>query len=123
MDLVELTIPREEVNDERVLLVEWYVEDEGFVGEGGKLYLIETSKSVVQVDASTSGYVRREVDAGLEVAVGARVAWLAKSLDSLPGKVNHKSVAVNVGDAAKHRRLELDAQLPSPTSISASQPK
>ena len=72
-----VAVPREGVNDDTVRVVEWLVGDGQKVDAGQPVVVIETTKSVVDLDAAESGFVFRLVPAGADVAVGAPVGVIS----------------------------------------------
>ena len=70
---------------ERGKVVEWYVSEGGTVVEGAPLFAVETDKAVVDVEAPAGGVLLR-IDAPVnrEYPVGATLAWIGESGESLP---------------------------------------
>lgn len=64
-------MPQETVNDDRVKIVGWKFADGALVRRGDVLAEIETSKSVVDVEAEADGFLEILSPAGTEVDVGA----------------------------------------------------
>jgi pyruvate/2-oxoglutarate dehydrogenase complex dihydrolipoamide acyltransferase (E2) component len=69
-------VPRENVNDESVTLVSWYVASGTGVVQGQPIAQIETSKTVLEVEAPVSGVIRYTIGEGDEVAVGAEICQI-----------------------------------------------
>lgn len=67
---VELRVPRETVNDDTVRIVRWLVADGADVRRGMPVVELETSKSVIEVEAGAAGRLRIAVPAGAHVPVG-----------------------------------------------------
>lgn len=67
----EIRVPRETVNDDVVKVVRWLARDGEVVRPGATVVEIETSKTVLEVEAPCEGCLRIFHDAHSEVAVGA----------------------------------------------------
>ena len=74
---------------ERGKVVEWYVSEGGTVVEGAPLFAVETDKAVVDVEAPAGGVLLR-IDAPVnrEYPVGATLAWIGESGESLPDRTD-----------------------------------
>ncbi len=68
-----VTVPRESVNDDVVVLARWHVRAGEKVRAGEPLFDMETSKAAIQVDAARDGYLEPLAAEGDEVAVGSEV--------------------------------------------------
>ena len=66
----EIRVPRENVNDDAVRLVRWLVADGAELRPGMPVVELETSKSVVEVEATAPGRLRILMQAGVQVPVG-----------------------------------------------------
>ena len=79
---------------ERGKVVEWYVAEGGTVAQGAPLFAVETDKAVVDVEAPAGGVLLR-IDAAVnrEYPVGATLAWIGESGESLPEKVDETIAA------------------------------
>ena len=96
-----IVIPRENVNDEFVILLRWLVPDGGRVEAGAPLFDIETSKAAVEVPAENTGYVVHRAKESDQVAVGGCIG----------------AVATDLGDAAL-----IEAAISSLTAASVPEP-
>ena len=67
---VDIIVPRETVNDDTVKVVRWLIADGDAVRAGVTLVEVETSKSVIDVEAPADGVVLIRAAAGSTVAVG-----------------------------------------------------
>ena len=74
---------------ERGKVVEWYVSEGGEVVQGTPLFAVETDKAVVDVEAPADGVLLR-IDAPVnrEYPVGATLAWIGESGESLPDRTD-----------------------------------
>ena len=79
---------------ERGKVVEWYVSEGGEVAQGAPLFAVETDKAVVDVEAPAGGVLLR-IDAPVdkEYPVGATLAWIGDSGESLPDKADETIAA------------------------------
>ena len=79
---------------ERGKVVEWYVPEGGEVAQGAPLFAVETDKAVVDVEAPAGGVLLR-IDAPVdkEFPVGATLAWIGDSGESLPDQVDETIAA------------------------------
>ena len=80
-DAKPVRVPQETVNDERVRLVRWRVEEGAPVEPGAVLAEIETSKSVLEVTAGEGGFLRRAASEGDWVPVGGVFCYLTVHAD------------------------------------------
>jgi pyruvate/2-oxoglutarate dehydrogenase complex dihydrolipoamide acyltransferase (E2) component len=69
-------VPRENVNDETVTLVSWYVASGTLVSQGQPIAQIETSKTVLEIEAPVSGVIRYAIGEGDEVGIGAEICQI-----------------------------------------------
>jgi len=74
---VEVVLPKVDMDMESGVIAAWKVADGDRVRAGDVLFEMETSKSIMEVEAPASGIVRglARVD-GAAIAVGTRVAWI-----------------------------------------------
>src|SRR3954468_9996349 len=93
---VQIHVPRENVNDESVKLIEWIAADNTAVREGQAIAEIETSKSSAQVFASHDGILKHVAKVGSEVAVGGLIAYVQLEGESVvasaPEKISRAEV-------------------------------
>jgi acetyltransferase-like isoleucine patch superfamily enzyme len=80
-DLIQIRVPRLNDNDDTVILVEWLQDEGSYVETGAVLYLLETSKATVEVQAENDGFLRQSVEPGVEVEVQALIGHLAVRAD------------------------------------------
>ncbi len=83
-DAWPIVIPRENVNDETVILLRWTVADGDPVDAGALLFEMETTKAAVEVAAEHSGFVFHGAAAGAEVPVGACIGAVTVNRSSRP---------------------------------------
>jgi sugar O-acyltransferase (sialic acid O-acetyltransferase NeuD family) len=76
--LQEVTIPKDAVNDDEVLIVDVLFRDGDQVAEGDRLLVYETSKATVEITAEVGGYVVYLFKAGEFSPVGQPVALITE---------------------------------------------
>jgi acetyltransferase-like isoleucine patch superfamily enzyme len=72
-----ITVPTTDVNSETAVIVEWRVADGGPARQGEVIAEVETSKSVIEVEAPADGLVAHAVPEGAEVALNEPIGHLA----------------------------------------------
>jgi pyruvate/2-oxoglutarate dehydrogenase complex dihydrolipoamide acyltransferase (E2) component len=72
-----IVVPRENVNDETATLVRWLVADGARVEVGQRVVQVETSKAVVDLEATAAGILRHGAREGDEVPIGAALGHVA----------------------------------------------
>lgn len=77
--MIEVRIPVSDVNSDEVEIAQWYVEDGAAVEAGAPLLEVETSKSLIDVEAPAQGVLRHAATVGDTVAIDAVVARLFPS--------------------------------------------
>lgn len=81
--MIEILVPRENVNDESVVILSINFISGSVVKKGDVVVSIETSKTNIDVDAPEDGVVIHQLEKGLEVNVGATLFILSKGHDSM----------------------------------------
>jgi len=105
----DIRVPRENVNDDSVRLVRWLVADGAELRPGMPVVELETSKSVVEVEATAAGRLRILLQAGVQVPVG-----------DVLGVIGGDGHASGVGSPAVPQTLPV-ANATSPVSTSPAQ--
>lgn len=88
----EIRVPRETVNDDVVKIVRWLAREGEVVRPGATVVEIETSKSVLEVEAPCEGRLTILQQTGAEVPVGALLGYAGvggasgSRLDALPAE-------------------------------------
>ncbi len=95
----ELVIPQINNNDTHALLVEWSVEEGVSVAPGDVVAILETSKSTFELEASESGILKIEKEAGEEYAFGERIGYIGEESGDTKVAVNSSQEQVNVQDS------------------------
>lgn len=100
---VPVVLERENVNDEAVTLVRWFVQHGEKVENGALLAEIETSKANVEVHAPAAGYLAQEYPQGAEVPVMSAIGHILDEApatgapSSLPSTAPARAVAARDG--------------------------
>jgi 2-oxoglutarate dehydrogenase E2 component (dihydrolipoamide succinyltransferase) len=97
--MTPVVIPHESVNDESVTLISWHVANGEEVKEGQPIASIETSKAVMEINASASGFVKCLFQPGEDIVVGSTLCRIYEDADqcasdetassSVPGHLNN----------------------------------
>ena len=90
-ETVQILAPFNNVNDETVVLLEWFFPDMSEVKKGDIVLSFETSKANVELEAPSDGYLVHKAKVGDEVAIGGVLAWITTSLSNSPGDSNYNS--------------------------------
>ena len=98
-----IEVPREGVNDDTVHIVEWLVADGANVSAGQPVVVIETTKSVVDLDATAAGYVFHLSRAGVDVPVGTAIAVISPT-SSRPDELAETGAAGTASDVGAGAR-------------------
>ena len=79
---------------ERGRVLEWYAEEGAPVEQGAPLYLVETDKATVDVEAPAGGVLLRiDAEVNREYLVGATLAWIGESGETLPDRADETLAA------------------------------
>lgn len=78
-----VTVPTTDVNSERAVLVEWLVSDGAPVRRGELIAEVETSKSVIEVDAPADGFLLHAVETGTDFDLTTPIAHLFDTIEDL----------------------------------------
>ena len=95
----EINVPRDIVNDDFVTIVEWKVRSGERVRIGDTIALVETAKSILEIEAETAGVIEVLQGEGSEVEVGATLARISSS-DPIGQSATTKTVADTVGSGS-----------------------
>ena len=67
------------------LVAEWLVENGAAVTTGQPVFVVETDKANVEVEAEADGVLVRVVDAGETVPIETVVGWILRPGEPVPG--------------------------------------
>jgi 2-oxoglutarate dehydrogenase E2 component (dihydrolipoamide succinyltransferase) len=76
MTTTTIIVPQINVNETTVFVVDWLFAAGSKVNVGDPVVAVETSKSVVEVEAEVAGYLRPDAQIGVELHVGATLGWI-----------------------------------------------
>jgi pyruvate/2-oxoglutarate dehydrogenase complex dihydrolipoamide acyltransferase (E2) component len=108
--LSEIFVPQETVNDEFATVTKIYFKNGDAVKAGDPLIDLETSKSVVTIDAEVAGYIDLFCREGEDVANGALLLKIVDTVDSLRSdneKADSRVQAVASGNTLFSRKALL----------------
>jgi pyruvate dehydrogenase E2 component (dihydrolipoamide acetyltransferase) len=77
--IVEVIMPKTGMYEDDVSLVEWLVDDGAEVAVGDPLFVMETEKVEVEIEADDPGFLVRAAAPGLTAPIGTRIGWLAST--------------------------------------------
>ena len=98
--MIEILVPRENVNDESVIILEVNFASGSKVKKGDVIVSIETSKTNIDIDAPESGVISHQLAKGAEVDVGARLFCLANEQEfsaEIKGELSAKDIESSIG--------------------------
>lgn len=82
-DFIQIFLPRENVNDDSMLLQQWLVESGAWVEEGQPIAAFEGSKATFEVSAPRSGYLQYTLDCGSEIPVAGYIGYISQEKDAI----------------------------------------
>jgi 2-oxoglutarate dehydrogenase E2 component (dihydrolipoamide succinyltransferase) len=101
-DPIPILVPRDIVNADSAYVVCWIAADGAAVEAGEPLCEIETSKTVVTVEAGCGGFLRHYASVGDEVAIGGVLGYLTASADAaLPSSPAPEREPAEASDTAQ----------------------
>ena len=77
--MFEVILPKTGIYEGDVTLVEWLVDEGGEVLAGDPLFLMESEKIEMEIEADVDGRLHREAEPGLEAPIGTRIGAIAES--------------------------------------------
>ncbi len=78
----EIKIPRLGINEDCVIITEWYVKDKEWVEKDRPICSVETEKTVTDLVAEKSGYIRTKIQQGEKIRVQEVIGYIVGSLDT-----------------------------------------
>ena len=75
----EVIMPKTGMYEGSVTLTEWLVEDGGEVVAGEPLFVMESDKVEMEIEAEFSGRIRQEAEPGLEAPIGTRIGVIIET--------------------------------------------
>ena len=77
--MFEVILPKTGIYEGDVTLVEWLVPEGGEVFAGDPLFLMESEKIEMEIEADVDGRLHREAEPGLEAPIGTRIGVIAET--------------------------------------------
>ena len=74
-----MILPKTGIYEGDVTLIEWLVDEGGEVLAGDPLFLMESEKIEMEIEADVDGRLHREAEPGLEAPIGTRIGAIAES--------------------------------------------
>ena len=77
--MFEVILPKTGIYEGDVTLIEWLVDEGGEVLAGDPLFLMESEKIEMEIEADVDGRLHREAEPGLEAPIGTRIGAIAET--------------------------------------------
>ena len=77
--MFEVILPKTGIYEGDVTLIQWLVDEGGKVAVGDPLFLMESEKVEMEIEADTDGRLHQEAEAGLEAPIGTRIGVIAET--------------------------------------------
>ena len=74
-----MILPKTGIYEGDVTLIEWLVDEGGEVLAGDPLFLMESEKIEMEIEADADGRLHREAEPGLEAPIGTRIGAIAET--------------------------------------------
>lgn len=74
-----MVLPKTGIYEGDVTLIAWLVDEGGEVLAGDPLFLMESEKIEMEIEADVDGRLHREAEEGLEAPIGTRIGVIAES--------------------------------------------
>jgi pyruvate/2-oxoglutarate dehydrogenase complex dihydrolipoamide acyltransferase (E2) component len=84
--MIEILVPRENVNDDSVIIRAIHVNSGEFAKKGQTVVEIETSKTNIEIDSPGNGLISHNLEVGTEISVGALLFWIGGDDADTPDK-------------------------------------
>lgn len=110
--MIEILVPRENVNDKSVIILEVNFASGSKVKKGDVVVSIETSKTNIDVDAPADGVITHQIEKGTEVDVGSLLFALANGQESeaqIKEQSNSESIDPNAGTQKLNAKFSIAA--------------
>ena len=114
----DILVPHETVNDDFVTIVQWHAEPGQKIEAGHLIVSIETSKTVLDVEAEADGYVEMIHALGAEVAVGELIGRIHENSDAAVRSSAAPGGDVSQGATADSSQQAAPSESPADVSIS-----
>ncbi|HLC98025.1 MAG TPA: biotin/lipoyl-containing protein [Candidatus Nanoarchaeia archaeon] len=112
-----IILPKIEPNTEEATIVEWLKKEGDFVKKGEPLYVIETSKAAIEVEAEETGTLRKIlVPEGKTVAVLSVLGVIGSEQEPLPDLSSFSAPPMgNKLELAEQAQKKMESQGPAPS--------
>ena len=87
--MIEVILPKTGIYEGDVVLVEWLVEEGARVSAGDPIFVIESEKVEMEIEAEAGGWLHQEAEAGLEAPIGTRIGVIS------PTEAEHRQIAAS----------------------------
>lgn len=74
-----MVLPKTGIYEGDVTLIEWLVDEGGEVFAGDPLFLMESEKIEMEIEADIDGWLHQEAEPGLEAPIGTRIGVIAET--------------------------------------------
>ena len=74
-----MILPKTGIYEGDLTLIEWLVDEGGEVLAGDPLFLMESEKIEMEIEADADGRLHREAEPGLEAPIGTRIGAIAET--------------------------------------------
>jgi len=75
-EMIPILVPNETVSDETVRVINWLVSNGAYVTQDESLVEVETSKALLEIQATSAGYIWQCCKVGDDIAVGAPICFI-----------------------------------------------
>ena len=83
----EVILPKTGIYEGDVVLVEWLADEGARVQAGDPIFVIESEKVEMDIEADADGWLHREAEPGLEAPIGTRIGMIS------PTEAEHQQIA------------------------------
>ena len=110
--MIEILVPRENVNDDSVIIRAIHIKSGEFIKTGQPIVEIETSKTNIEIESPNDGLLTHKLEVGTEISVGAVLFWIGG--DNTDAPVNSpadfelEKLDIKISKAALKRSKELN---------------
>ncbi len=87
--MTEVILPKTGIYEGDVVLVEWLVEEGARVSAGDPIFVIESEKVEMDIEAEAGGWLHQEAEPGLEAPIGTRIGVIS------PSEAEHRQIAAS----------------------------
>lgn len=87
--MIEVILPKTGIYEGDVVLVEWLVEEGAKVSAGDPIFVIESEKVEMDIEAEAGGWLHQEAEPGLEAPIGTRIGVIS------PTEAEHRQIAAS----------------------------